>query len=58
MLTVVKHINLSTHCLGGYEERILWHISSPVHFSLMIDLLYHLNLSSYEPSVTTVSSNP
>ena len=45
MLAVVKDIHFCADCLGGNDEGVLWHVSCSVDLSLMIDLLYHLDLA-------------
>lgn len=52
MFAVIENINLCTNSLGGYNERILGHVTSPVDLPVMIYLLNNLDLQK-ETLVTT-----
>lgn len=45
MLAVVKNIHLRTDGLGGNDKGVLRHVACPVDFTLVIDLLDHLDLA-------------
>ena len=47
VFSVVKHQYIAGRCLRGNYTRILWHISSSVHLSFMVDLNLYLDLPTH-----------
>ena len=49
VFSIVKNQHIWWRCLGGNNTRILGHKTSPIHFTLMIDLDFNFNLSADRP---------
>ena len=45
MFSVVKDEHIAARGFGSDDTRILWHVTSTIHFSFMIDFNLDLNLT-------------
>lgn len=52
VLCVIKDQHVASGGLGGNDARILGHVSSSVHFPLMVDLDLNLYLPTHRPKAS------
>mmetsp|Transcript_27408 Transcript_27408/g.66557 ORF Transcript_27408/g.66557 Transcript_27408/m.66557 type:complete len:200 (-) Transcript_27408:71-670(-) len=52
MLGQIKDIQFGSRTTSGHKEMVLWHVPSPIDFSLMLDLHANFNLSNIGGSVS------
>lgn len=49
---VVKDQHITSGSLGSNDAGVLWHVASPVHLSLMINLDFNLYLATHRAKTT------